>query len=141
MGECVFCDIVAGVVPGHVVHESEGAVAFLDQYPAARGHVLVVPRVHAPTLLELPQNEIALLFQEVKSVLGAVSAALRPIAFNVGWNHGAEAGQRVFHLHVHIIPRYAAGGAGVQILGEGRGRGDLEATAAAIRARLGEGAG
>jgi histidine triad (HIT) family protein len=116
MSECIFCGIAGGGVPAHVVHESAGAVAFLDRFPAARGHVLVIPRHHAPTR--------------------AVGEALRPLAFHVGWNHGFEAGQRVFHLHVHVIPRYARGGAGIQSLGAGPGRDDLDATAAAIRLSL-----
>jgi histidine triad (HIT) family protein len=137
MSECIFCSIAGGIVPAHVVHESVTAIAFLDRFPAARGHVLVIPRHHAPTLLDLPDEAVGALFQEVKVVTRAVSEALRPLAFHVGWNHGFEAGQRVFHLHVHVIPRYAPGGAGIQSLGTGPGRDDLDATAAAIRDRLG----
>jgi len=55
------------------------------------------------------------------------------LAFNVGWNHGAAAGQHVFHLHVHVLPRYVGGGRGVQALGGGAAPEDLEAVAEAIR--------
>jgi histidine triad (HIT) family protein len=137
MSPCIFCDITCGTVPAHVVHEVPGAISFLDRLPTARGHVLVIPRHHAPTLLDLPEEAIGALFREVKLVTRAVSEALHPVAFHVGWNHGFEAGQRVFHLHVHVIPRYAPGGAGIQSLGAGAAGGDLDAVAAAIRGGFG----
>jgi histidine triad (HIT) family protein len=133
MPDCLFCRIVSGAVPAEIVLETPGAVAFLDVQPAARGHVLVVPRIHAPTLTELADDAVGELFRTVKTVQLELQAALQPIAFHVGWNHGAAAGQHVFHLHVHVLPRYAPG-AGVQRLGEGGDRSELGAIAAAIRA-------
>jgi len=132
---CLFCRIVSRSVPAEIVYESPSAVAFLDVHPAARGHVLVVPRMHAPTLLELPDDAVGELFRSVKTVQRMVDAALRPLAFNVGWNHGRAAGQHVFHLHVHILPRYADGGRGVQLLGSGGDRGEVGEIATAIRAQ------
>jgi len=120
-------------VPAHVVLETPRAVAFLDAFPAARPHVLVVPRAHAPTLVELADDEIDGLFQAVKQVQAKVQAAFRPLGFNVGWNHGRAAGQHVDHLHVHVLPRYADGGRGVQALGAGGDRGALAELAARLR--------
>jgi histidine triad (HIT) family protein len=117
-----------------VVHQAPGAVAFLDAFPAARGHVLVVPRSHAPTLLDLDDAAVGDLFGAVKAVQRKVEAALHPVAFNIGWNHGRAAGQHVFHLHVHVLPRFSEGGRGVQALGTGGDRAELAALAAAIRA-------
>jgi histidine triad (HIT) family protein len=131
---CLFCRIVAGEVPAEVVHRDDGALAFLDVHPAARGHVLVVPRRHAPTLLDLDDGAIGPLFAAVKLVQRKLQAALAPAAFNVGWNHGRAAGQHVLHLHVHVLPRYGEGGRGVQALGAGGDPGELAALAAAIRA-------
>ena len=133
MAECAFCEIVAGRVAAEVVHEAPGAIAFLDAFPAARGHVLVVPRAHAPTLLDLDDDAVGDLFRAVKVVQRKVRDALRPLAFHVGWNHGRPAGQHVFHLHVHVLPRYAEGGRGVQALGTGGDRAELAALATAIR--------
>lgn len=130
---CPFCRIVAGEVPAHLVHETPGAVAFLDVHPAARGHVLVVPRVHRETLLDLEDGAIGELFLAVKAVQEKVRATLRPLGFNVGWNHGRSAGQAVPHLHVHVIPRYADGGRGIQLLGAGGDRGGLDEVAALLR--------
>lgn len=134
MDDCPFCQIAAGKLTAEVVHESPGALAFLDVFPAARGHVLVVPRIHAPTLLELDDGAVGELFRTVKEVQRKVQAALRPLGFNLGWNHGRSAGQHVLHLHVHVLPRYAEGGRGVQSVGSGGDRRDLAAVAAAIRA-------
>ncbi len=133
MADCIFCRIVAGTVPAEVVFEAPGAVAFLDASPSARGHTLVVPRAHAPTLLELDDDGVADLFRAVKAVTRKIRDALEPVAFNIGWNHGRAAGQHVFHLHVHIIPRYGEGGRGIQALGAGGERGGLSEAATAIR--------
>jgi len=133
MAQCLFCGIVAGTVPAEFVHDGPGGVAFLDRVPAARGHTLVVPRVHAATLDDLPDDAVGDLFRTVKEVTRKIEAALHPVAYNIGWNHGAAAGQHVFHLHVHILPRYQPGGRGIQALGAGRDRGDLAEVAAAIR--------
>jgi histidine triad (HIT) family protein len=133
MSDCLFCRIIAGQVPSQKVYEGEAAVAFLDVMAAARGHTLVVPRRHAASLGELPDEAVGGLFGAVKTVMGKLERALRAPAFNVGWNHGTGAGQHVFHLHVHILPRFSPGGAGVQLLGEGGDRSELPALAAAIR--------
>ncbi len=134
MDDCTFCQIASGELQANLVHESPAAVAFLDRYPSVRGHTLVIPRHHAATLLDLPDEHIEGLFRAVKEVQAKVSRAFHPIGFNVGWNHGRAAGQHVFHLHVHLLPRYTTGGHGVQVLGEGAGRLDLAAVADSIRA-------
>jgi histidine triad (HIT) family protein len=122
MSDCIFCDIAAGTMKAEVVYESADAIAFLDKYPAARGHAVVIPRAHAATLIELPDETVGGLFLAVKTVMRKVSNALHPIAMHAGWNHGKDAGQHVFHIHVHVLPRYHAGGRGVQMMGEGAGR-------------------
>jgi len=133
MADCIFCRILDGSVPAERVYETPGAVAFLDGFPTARGHTLVIPRLHAPTILDLPDDAVADLFRAVREVTRKVSDALHPVAFNIGWNHGRGAGQAVLHLHVHILPRYTAGGRGVQSLGSGGDRSQLAETAAALR--------
>ncbi len=133
MSDCIFCRIVQGAARAEVVWESPEAIAFLDRVPAARGHTMIVPRVHAPTLLDLDDAAVGALFLGVKAVTRKVVDALRPAGLNVGWNHGAAAGQHVPHLHVHVIPRFADGGRGIQLLGQGGDRGSLAEVAAAIR--------
>lgn len=133
MSDCIFCRIAAGALEAEIVYQDEAAVAFLDRHPAARGHVMVIPRVHAANLLELDEAEVGRLFLSVKKVMQKVSDALRPLAMNVGWNHGKDAGQHVFHLHVHVLPRFHAGGRGVQMMGEGTGHVSFAELGAAIR--------
>jgi histidine triad (HIT) family protein len=133
MADCIFCEILAGRVAAEVVHESPEALAFLDVFPAARGHVLVVPRAHVPTLLDLGDAAVGDLFLAVKAVQAKVQRALGPVGMNVGWNHGRAAGQHVHHLHVHVIPRFQDGGRGIQVMGAGGDRAELPAVAAAIR--------
>jgi len=133
MAECIFCRIAAGKLPAEIVYDSAGALAFLDRTPATRGHTLIVPRVHAPTLLDLPDEAVGDLFRAVKVVVRKVETALAPAGFHVGWNHGAAAGQHVFHLHVHVLPRHAPGGRGIQVMGTGADPADVAAVAAAIR--------
>lgn len=133
MHECLFCRIVSGDVPAERIYENDGAVAFLDVTPVATGHTLVVPKVHAPTLTELDADSIGAVFRAVKAVMTKLTNALHPSAFHVGWNHGSAAGQHVFHLHVHIMPRNKPG-PGIQSLGEGNARRDLAGVGALIRA-------
>jgi histidine triad (HIT) family protein len=133
MSNCIFCEIAQGKLKAEIVYESTAAVAFLDKYPVARGHVVVIPKAHAATLIELADDAVGSLFLAVKTVMRKVSDALRPVAMNVGWNHGRDAGQHVFHLHVHILPRYSPGGHGVQMLGEGAPRVDFAELGDAIR--------
>jgi histidine triad (HIT) family protein len=121
MSDCIFCDIAAGALKAEVVLETPDAIAFLDKYPAARGHVVVIPRAHAATLPELPDAAVGGFFLAVKTAMRKVADALHPVAMHAGWNHGKDAGQHVFHLHVHVLPRFHPG-RGVQMLGEGTGR-------------------
>ncbi len=133
MADCLFCRIVSGELPAELVHQTPGAIAFLDRTPAARGHVMIVPRAHAPSLLELDDAAVGDLFLTVKEVMRRVDAALHPAGMNVGWNHGRAAGQHVFHLHVHVIPRHTPGGRGIQAMGEGADGTPLAEVAAALR--------
>ena len=132
MSDCIFCRIAAGAMKAEVVHETPEAIAFLDKFPAAKGHVVVVPRVHAATLLELDDAAMAGVFRAVKDVMRKVTAALAPAGMNVGWNHLRPAGQVVDHLHVHVLPRWTQG-RGIQQMGERPGSVDAADLAQAIR--------
>ncbi len=134
MADCVFCKIIAGTAKAEVVYEDDCALAFLDIHPASRGHTMVIPKVHAETLDRLPDAQFGPLLQVVRTVMGLLEKSLQPAGLNVGWNHGWAAGQRVNHLHVHLIPRYAGdGGAGIQFLVHGSVREDLASIASQIR--------
>ena len=133
MSDCIFCQIAAGTMKAEIVHETPEAIAFLDKFPAARGHVVVVPRAHAVSLSELDDAAVAGVFRAVKDVMRKVTAALAPAGMNVGWNHGRAAGQVVMHLHVHVLPRFGQAGRGIQVMGEGTGKVDFAELGAALR--------
>ena len=100
---CVFCDIVAKKIPGHVVYEDETAVAFLDVKPLFVGHVLVVPREHVVTLPELPLESVGPFFERVQAIARAVPEALGSQGTFVAMNNVVS--QSVAHLHCHVVPR------------------------------------
>jgi histidine triad (HIT) family protein len=135
MRDCIFCRIVAGEARAHTVYENESVLAFLDIHPSSRGHAMVTPKAHAERLDLLDDRQIGSLFLGVRTVMGVLEKALKPAGLNVGWNHGWAAGQRVNHLHVHIIPRYAGdGGSGIQYIIRGSVTEDLAGIASQIRA-------
>jgi histidine triad (HIT) family protein len=101
--DCLFCDIVAGTVPAHVVLDDDITVAFLDSRPVFKGHVLVVPRAHYVTLADLPAGLIGPLFTRVQRVSAAMPAALGAQGSFVAENNVVS--QSVPHLHVHVVPR------------------------------------
>jgi histidine triad (HIT) family protein len=103
MDGCAFCRIVAGADAAHVVLDGPVVVAFLDRRPLFPGHVLVVPRTHAPTLGDLAADTIGPFFAEVQRVALAVPAALGADGTFVAMNNVVS--QSVPHLHVHVVPR------------------------------------
>jgi histidine triad (HIT) family protein len=137
MADCIFCQMVEGARATHWVYRDEHVLAFLDIHPASRGHTLVIPRAHAERLDLLDDRFLAPLFAGVKTVIRLVEKALEPAGLNIGWNHGWAAGQRVDHLHVHVIPRYPGdGGGGIQSLTRAWPEAeDLASVAARIRGR------
>jgi len=103
VADCVFCRIVSGEVPAHVVVADEVAVAFLDARPVFKGHVLVVAREHAETLADLPAAGVGPLFERVRLISMAIPAALGAQGTFVALNNVVS--QSVPHLHVHVVPR------------------------------------
>jgi histidine triad (HIT) family protein len=101
---CVFCSIVAGRAPAYRVYEDAETVAFLDLFPFTRGHLLVVHRKHGPRITDYTSEEQAALVRAVATMCTRVER-LAP-DYNLAMNAGAAAGQIVFHVHFHIIPRY-----------------------------------
>ena len=100
---CVFCEIVAGRAPAHLVTEETGAIAFLDARPLFPGHVLVVPRSHVETLDLLPASDVGPFFRLVQRLARAVEVGLAADGSFVAMNNRVS--QSVPHLHVHVVPR------------------------------------
>mgnify|MGYP002781282105 CR=1 FL=1 len=103
----IFAKILRGEAPCVRVHDDAEALVMMDIFPQAPGHCLVVPRaVEARNLLDLPPERVGGLFETVQRTAQAVSRALKPDGVIVTQFNGAPAGQTVFHLHVHVIPRF-----------------------------------
>jgi diadenosine tetraphosphate (Ap4A) HIT family hydrolase len=136
---CIFCQIVRGEAPASIVYEDDTVIAFLDAVPITRGHILVIPRRHAASLATLDPADGRHVFSTAQS-MGAVlrKSGLRCDAVNLLLNDGVEAGQRVFHIHMHVIPRWKDDNARMRRdPSEPQSpREDLDAVAAQIRAAL-----
>lgn len=103
--DCLFCSIVAGDVPSRKVYEDAAAYAFLDINPFGTGHTLVIPKRHAVSALE-DDGTFAEIAPAVTTVARTLVDALGADGVNILSSAGAVAGQEVFHLHVHVVPRY-----------------------------------
>ncbi len=148
---CVFCDIVAGAAPASLVLREGGCTAFLDLYPAVRGHLLVVPDLHAARLSDLPAAVASRLLHVAAGLLAAERAVgLAAEGANLLLNDGTAANQSVRHVHVHVVPRrrgdafrtigtFAARAAGLS--GRPARREDLDDLAGTIREAWRAGAG
>lgn len=105
--DCVFCGILAGEREASIVAEDEHAVAIMDINPFNAGHVLVIPRRHAAQLDALGEDEAADVFRMVHRIASALpKSGLRCEGYHVSQANGAAAGQDVFHVHFHVVPRF-----------------------------------
>jgi len=105
--ECVFCKIAKKELEASVIFDSKHVMAFLDINPANEGHALVIAKEHYETIFEMPDELLAAVMKASKRIATAQKKALSADAVNVLNASGKEAGQSVFHFHLHIIPRYA----------------------------------
>ena len=103
---CIFCKIIAGEIPAYKVYEDGHALAFLDIAPFEKGHVLVISKYHAPTLPDLPPNELCATMLAVQKLAAVFKARLPCDGFNLLQNNGACASQTIPHVHFHIVPRW-----------------------------------
>ena len=103
--QCTFCDLIKGAAEVSVCHEDADSIAFMDIQPVNSGHVLVVPRAHYNSLLDVPPEIGVHLFQVTMRLAGAIRRVTGCDDMNIVVNSGAAAGQDEPHYHVHIIPR------------------------------------
>lgn len=105
----IFAKILRGDMPKVSVYEDDDVLAFMDVFPQSEGHTLVIPKhVQARNLLDMPPNRLGSYMLKVQKVARAVEAGLQPDGVVITQFNGEVAGQTVFHLHFHIIPRWAA---------------------------------
>lgn len=131
---CIFCKIISGEIPSTAVYEDEDFRAILDVNPAARGHVIILPKKHAANIFELDEAEASKVFPIAKKIATAVMKTYHCDGVNILQNNGEAAGQTVFHLHVHVVPRYY--GDGVNIMWKAGETPDLQAVADEIKKNL-----
>lgn len=113
MSDCVFCEIVRGTAQSSPVYADDIVVAFMDIQPVNEGHVLIVPRDHAAGLDELNRETGAQLFRVAMDLSSALRrSAVRCEGVDLFLADGEAAGQEVFHVHLHVIPRYRGDGFG-----------------------------
>jgi histidine triad (HIT) family protein len=106
MSDCIFCKIVEGTIPSYKVYEDENCFAFLDIFPANRGHTLVIPKKHVGDIHEADAHTYAQVAGAAKVVADLLLAQLGSDGISV-FQMNREAGwQTVFHLHMHVIPRW-----------------------------------
>lgn len=106
MSNCVFCKIIAKEIPGEVIFEDDSVLVFMDIKPVSRGHCLVIPKKHFADVVEAPEDLVTMVILATKRLALAVEKAVGAHGFTLSTNRGLAAGQTVFHLHFHIIPRF-----------------------------------
>ncbi|MCK4918615.1 MAG: HIT domain-containing protein [Candidatus Pacebacteria bacterium] len=106
MDDCLFCKIVAEEIPSHKIYEDEKFLAFLDINPINKGHILVIPKKHSRNILEMKDSLSGELMILVKKLATHIKNKLNADGINITINNEADAGQIIFHTHIHIIPRF-----------------------------------
>ncbi|NIN10735.1 MAG: HIT domain-containing protein [Gemmatimonadales bacterium] len=139
MADCVFCSVIEGRLPGSFVYRGDEAVAFLDLFPVHPGHLLIVPRLHVEDLVSCPPGVAGQLFELSAKLAPAVVRATEAAGFNVWTANGKAAGQEVFHLHLHLLPRFEDDTFGLRFpksYPQEAGRAELDAMAETIRSEM-----
>ncbi len=104
--DCIFCKIANGEIPSATLLEDEDFKVILDLGPVDKGHALILPKKHYADIHEAPASLVSKAFVLAKKMADVMTDALGCDGFNIVQNNGPAAGQTVFHLHVHLIPRY-----------------------------------
>jgi histidine triad (HIT) family protein len=136
MSDCLFCALISGQGEVTLVHEDEWTIAFMDIQPVTPGHMLVVPRRHAVGLADLDPDDGARVFRVGQRAAAALRASgLRCEGVNLFLADGEAAGQEVFHVHLHVLPRFPGDGFGLKFGPDHRvrPRAELDETAVALR--------
>lgn len=140
MSHCIFCEILAGRAPASVIYRDEACAAFMDIQPVNRGHILVVPIQHAASLAELDPATGERIFGVGQRLAAALRASgIHCEAVNFFLADGEAAGQEVFHVHLHVFPRFHSDGFGLRLpplYAFKPSRKELDETARMIRAAL-----
>ena len=136
MDFCIFCKIVKGDIPSSSIYEDENVKVILDIAPAAKGHAILLVKEHVANVFELSAEAAAKIFAVVPKVAAAIKEELGCDGMNILQNNGVEAGQTVFHLHIHFIPRWKDDEVNIKWAPLGYADGEAAALAEAIKTRI-----
>ncbi len=106
MSDCIFCKIANGEIPSATIFENEDVRVILDIAPAAKGHAIMLIKKHAANIFELDPETAGRIFSVVPKIATAIKETTGCDGMNILQNNGTAAGQTVFHLHIHFIPRF-----------------------------------
>lgn len=104
--DCIFCKIANGEIPSRTLYEDGDFRVIFDISPASKGHAIILPKKHAANIFEISEEDASKIYVVAKKAATALSEELQCDGINILQNNGEAAGQSVFHLHMHIIPRY-----------------------------------
>ncbi len=110
--DCLICSLIKKEKPVYLIYEDDAVFAFLDIFPRAIGHTIVVPKRHMGTVLEMKPEEMKDFWLGVNTVLELLQKIIKPQGFTIGVNHGKVSGQEIEHLHIHLMPRFEGDGGG-----------------------------
>jgi histidine triad (HIT) family protein len=140
MTECIFCGIRQGTQDASIVYQDDRVTAFMDIRPLNRGHVVVIPNSHAADLEELNPEAAGDMMRAAQKIAGALKHSdVKCEAINLWMADGKAAGQTVFHVHLHVVPRYSDDGFGLKFppnYGQEPHRAELDDLATKIRTGL-----
>lgn len=136
MNDCIFCKIAAGTIPAAEVYRDNDFVAFMDIHPANKGHVLLIPIMHADRLTDLPDDILSKELPLAARIATAILEATGMPDFTLMNANGPSSGQEVFHHHLHIIPRRPGDHMKINMNHETYGEGESRILAGMIRDRI-----
>ncbi len=140
MENCVFCRIVKGVAPASIVYSNEKVMALMDIQPVNQGHVLIIPKTHATYLSDLDEETGSHMFKIAMRVSQALrESGVKCEGIDLFLADGKVAGQEIFHVHMHVIPRFKGDGFGIKFgsnYGARPERRELDSVAKKIKEKL-----
>ena len=107
---CIFCDMISGKSPCHMIYEDSDCLVILDKYPIDNGHSLIITKKHYEKITDMNTDEVTRLFSKIPKIANAIIEATNADAFSIAQNNGKAAKQIIPHVHIHVIPRYDATG-------------------------------
>lgn len=132
MSDCLFCKIIKNEISSNKIYEDEEILAFLDINPVNKGHTLVVPKKHYRNLYETPDNTLCRIILATKKLALHIKEKLNADGINIMINNDQDAGQIIFHTHIHIVPRFKNDGF-KHWKGEPYKEGEIEKTARKLK--------